>query len=322
MQRGELDLSAPILQAPMGGGISRSELAAAVSEAGGLGTIAVNGRAEIERELAAAKALTGRPIALGVLLPFLRKSWLGAIAGADVVISFWGRPRRLSAATWLHQCGSIEEASAAQRAGADGVILQGVEAGGHVRGKTPALELLERARAELPEGYPLVLAGGIAERADVARALEAGAIAAMAGTRFLLTPESRAHPRYRERLLAVARPEETFITELFGMGWPAAPHRVVANAATEQGLGKDGGVPLATRALHRISGLGSGLMPEGAQGKLIARQHAGSRLLTPITATDDRGEHLLEGAALYAGETAARIDSIQPAAALVAALTP
>lgn len=315
----KLGLTSPLMQAPMGGGLSRHELAAAVSEAGGLGTIAVNGAAAIEQELAAARKLTGRSVAVGVLLPFLRRSWLPALAGADVIVTFWGRPRRLSAAPWLHQAGSLEEARAAHEAGADAVIVQGVEAGGHVRGTTPALELLEEVRAALPADYPLLLAGGIAERADVARALAAGASGAMAGTRFLLSDESRAHRLYRERLLGA---EETFITELFGLGWPAAPHRVVANAATEQGLRPDGSVPMTTRVLHRLSGLGAGLMPEGSQAALIRRQRPGSRLLTPITATDDRGEHLLESTALYAGETVARIDDVRPAGELVAALTP
>lgn len=314
-----LDLTAPIIQAPMGGGLSRHQLAAAVSEAGGLGTIAVNGAEAIEQELAAARELTARPLAVGVLLPFLRKSWLPAIARADAVVTFWGRPRRISRATWIHQSGSVAESLAAHAAGADGVIVQGVEAGGHVRGTTPGLELLEQVRIALPGGFPLIFAGGIAERDDVAAALAAGADAAMAGTRFLMSDESRAHPGYRARLIEA---RGTFLTELFGLGWPAAPHRVVANAATEQGLTADGEVPLATRALHRASGVSARLMPEGMQGGLIRRQRAGSRLLTPITATDDRGENLLEGAALYAGETVARIYDVRPAAELVSALTP
>jgi nitronate monooxygenase len=87
------------------------------------------------------------------------------------------------------------------------------------------------ARAALPAAYPLLFAGGVAERADVRTALEAGAVAAVAGTRFLLSEESRAHPEYRRRLLGA---EETILTELFGAGWPA-PHRVIANAATGGG---------------------------------------------------------------------------------------
>ncbi len=226
-----LGMQAPIVQAGMGGGLSRHELAAAVAEAGGLGTIAVNGAAAIERELRAARELTGGPLAVNVLLPFARRDWFEAAAEADVVVTFWGKPRRRTAGVWIHQCGSVEEARAAHAADADALIVQGVEAGGHVRGRVPALELLAQARAALPKDYPLFLAGGIAERADVEQALGAGASAAAAGTRFLLSEESRAHPGYRDRLLAA---HTTILTELFGLGWPA-PHRVVPNAATERG---------------------------------------------------------------------------------------
>ena len=169
-----IGIQTPVVQAGMGGGLSRHELAAAVSEAGGLGTIAVNGAAAIERELAAARALTERPLAVNLLLPFARRDWFEAAAAADVVVTFWGAPKRRTGGAWLHQCGSVAEARAAQAAGADAVIVQGVEAGGHVRGTTPALELLERVRRRCRAGYPLLLAGGIAERADVARGAGGG----------------------------------------------------------------------------------------------------------------------------------------------------
>jgi nitronate monooxygenase len=226
-----LGIEAPVVQAGLGGGLSRHELAAAVSEAGGLGTIAVIGPEEIERELRAARSLTGRPVAVNVLLPFADGDWFEAAAAADVVVTFWGEPERRTPGTWIHQCGSVGEARAAHAAGADALIVQGVEAGGHVRGTTPALELLEQVRTALPRDYPLLLAGGIAERDDVEEALNAGASAAVAGTRFLLSEESRAHPEYKRRLLDA---DETILTELFGAGWPA-PHRVVPNAATERG---------------------------------------------------------------------------------------
>src|SRR3954469_22693410 len=170
-----LGVELPVIQAGMGGGLSRHELATAVSEAGGLGTIAVNGAKAIRRELAAGRALTGRPLAVNVLLPFARRDWFEAAAAADVVVTFWGKPRRRTGGVWLHQCGSVEEARRAQAAGADGVIVQGVEAGGHVRGTTPALQLREEVRAALPREYPVLLAGGIAAREDVQTALDAGA---------------------------------------------------------------------------------------------------------------------------------------------------
>jgi nitronate monooxygenase len=307
-----------VVQAGLGGGLSRHELAAAVSEAGGLGTIAVSGEAAIRRELKAARALTGRPLAVNVLLPFARRKWFEAAAEADVVVTFWGRPRRRTAGTWVHQCGSVAEAKAAHAAGADAVIVQGVEAGGHVRGTVPALELLERVRAALPGDYPLLLAGGIAERRDVSRALDAGAAAAVAGTRFLLSEESRAHAGYRGRLLDADR---TILTELFGAGWPA-PHRVVANAATARWLGDDPRGPRLNRALNRLLAPGARYLPAGLQSRIARGQRPGSRLLSPAGPTDDGPANLVEAGPLYAGETVARIADVLPAGELVRALTP
>ena len=314
-----LGVDVPVVQAGMGGGISRHELAAAVSEAGGLGTIAVHGAEAIARELRAARALTGKPLAVNVLLPFARADWFDAAARADVVVTFWGRPRRRTPGVWLHQCGSVEEARAAAAAGADGLIVQGVEAGGHVRGRVPALELLARVRdALVPGAPPLLLAGGLAERGDVRTALEAGAVAAVAGTRFLASPESRAHPAYRER---VAAGRETVLTELFGLGWPA-PHRVLPNAATERWLRDDMRGPRSLRALNAASGVGARWIPPKLQARLARAQRPGGPLLSPTPAADDGLATLVEAGPLYAGETVARINDVRPAAELVAALTP
>jgi NAD(P)H-dependent flavin oxidoreductase YrpB (nitropropane dioxygenase family) len=313
-----LGVELPVVQAGMGGGLSRHELAAAVSEAGGLGTIAVNGAAAIERELAAARRLTARPLAVNLLLPFARREWFAAAAGADVVVTFWGKPKRRAPGVWIHQVGSVGEARAAHAAGADAVIVQGVEAGGHVRGETPALELLEQVRAALPPGYPLLLAGGIADRDDVCQALDAGAVAAVAGTRFLLSEESRAHPGYTQRLLDA---EETILTELFGAGWPAR-HRVVANAATAHWLGGDPRGPGLNRAVNRLSGYGARFMPASLQARLAYVQRPTSRMLTPIGPTDDGFPTLIDAGPLYAGETIARIGDVRPAGELVASLTP
>lgn len=329
-----LGVELPVVQAGMGGGISRHELAAAVSEAGGLGTIAVNGAGAIRRELAAARALTGRPLAVNVLLPFARRDWFEAAGEADVVVTFWGEPRRRTGGAWLHQCGSVEEARRARAAGADGVIVQGVEAGGHVRGTTPALQLLEEARAALPPEYPVLLAGGIAEREDAQAALDAGATAAIAGTRFLLSEESRAHALYKERLL---RADETVLTDLFGAAWPA-PHRVVPNAATDRFLGRRSSFvghtpikderqeilrgPRLNRLINHLLAPGARYAPPGLQLRMIQAQRPGSRLLSPAGPTDDAPATLVDAGALYAGETVARIDKIRPAAQLVRDLAP
>src|SRR5207244_13419071 len=140
----------------------------------------------------------------------------------------------------------VEAAADARVAGADAVIAQGVEAGGHVRGELPASELLAQVREAVPDDYPVLSAGGVASAADVAARLEAGAQAVVCGTRFLLSEESEAHPLYKARL---AEAQETVLTDLFGIAWPAL-HRVVPNAATTRWIGSDGRCPSWLHALH------------------------------------------------------------------------
>ena len=309
-----LGVERPVVQAGMGGGLARARLAAAVSEAGGLGTVGFMPPDALRSELAAARERTNRPVAVNLLLPFTRRAHADAAAEADVVVTFWGRPRRPGAArVWLHQAGSVEEAAAARSAGADGVIVQGVEAGGHVRGERPALELLADTRGRLAAPYPLLLAGGIAASEDVATALEAGADAAVLGTRFLMSEESDAHPAYLDRLVDA---EDTVLTELFGMAWPAR-HRVIANAATERWLRADTRGPAVVRALNRLTAPLASRVPDGLQARLAGAQRTGIPLFAPYAPTAGGPEGLLDTGALYAGETVARIRDIRPAGELV-----
>lgn len=273
-------LDTPVVQAGMGF-ISGHELAAAVSQAGGLGTIAGAG-ASIAAELDAARQLTGRPLAVNLLLPFAGPEDIRAAADADVIVTFWGEPRRLAATTWIHQCGSVSEAQAAVAAGADAVIAQGIEAGGHVRGETPLLDLLEQTRELV--AVPVLAAGGIVDRSGVQAVLDAGAAAAVLGTRFLVSQESRAHPGYKQRCVAA---RDTVITELFGLGWPHAPHRVIPNAAITE------------------------LPPD--------REPAPR---SPQPPTYDGPAELVDEGPLYAGIAVREITDVRPAAELVRSLTP
>jgi nitronate monooxygenase len=308
-------LDAPVVQAGMGS-IARHELAAAVSDAGGLGTIA-GVRAPIAAEVAAARRLTGRPIAVNLLLPFVRPGDAEAAAAADAIVTFWGTPHRLAANTWIHQCGSVEEAKAAAAAGADGVIAQGVEAGGHVRGSTPMLELLERVRAAVK--IPVLAAGGIIDSDSVRMALDAGAIAAVAGTRFLLSDESHAHPDYKQRCLDAS---ETILTELFGLGWPDAPHRVIPNGATRRWLRGDPRGPVWIRIANRISAPLASRIPTAVQARAITTQRPSQPFLGPQPPTDDGPPNLIDSGPLYAGMNVTRVTGVRPAAELVKTLTP
>ncbi|HYM54362.1 MAG TPA: nitronate monooxygenase [Solirubrobacteraceae bacterium] len=313
-----LGVERPVVQGGMGGGLSGHRLAAAVSAAGGLGTIGILDPGGLRREIAAARRLSDRPLAVNLLLPFARRGHFEAASEADVVVTFWGVPRRRTSKVWIHQCGSVEEALAARAAGADSVIAQGVEAGGHVRGTVPAVELLASIRRAVADDYPVLSAGGIADASDVAARLDAGAQAAVCGTRFLLSEESGAHPVYKARLVGAG---DTVLTELFGVGWPAA-HRVVANEATIRWLARDTRGPGWLRALHRATAPAFSRVPVSMRSRLAATQRPSRPLFGPAAATLDGPANLIEAGPLYAGECVSRITDIRPAGELVRELAP
>jgi NAD(P)H-dependent flavin oxidoreductase YrpB (nitropropane dioxygenase family) len=165
---------------------------------------------------------------------------------------------------------------------------------------------------------PVLAAGGVADAADVTRLLDAGAAAAVAGTRFLLTEESAAHPGYKRR---VAEADRTLATLLFGVGWPL-PHRVVPNAATRRWCSRDERGP---RWMRRANGLSAPLgraLPMEALGRLTMLQRPGLPMFTPGLPLAGMPDRVLDGAALYAGETVHRLHDVLPAAEALARLVP
>lgn len=302
----------------MGGGLAGHQLAAAVSAAGGLGTIGFLAPDDLRSEIAAARRLSDRPLAVNLLLPFARRGHFEAASEADVVVTFWGSPKRQTSKIWIHQCGSVEEALAAREAGADAVIAQGVEAGGHVRGTVPAVQLLARVRGAVPDDYPVLSAGDVADASDVKARLDAGAEAVVCGTRFLMTEESGAHSTYKARLVEA---QETIVTELFGAGWPA-PHRVVPNQATVRWLGRDLRGPGWLRMFHRATAPAFSRVPVPMQFRLAATQKPSRPMFGPTAATVDGPPNLIDAGPLYAGECIDRITDIRPAGELVRELAP
>lgn len=314
-----LAVELPVVQAGMGGGIAGPELAAAVSKAGGLGTLGISPPSQMRAELATARRLTDRPLAVNLLLPFARRGHRHVAAEADVVVTFWGKPRRFAPGLWIHQCGSVHEAIAAHAAGADAVIAQGVEAGGHVRGRTPAMPLLDDIHAVLPGGFPVLLAGGVASSVEVEQAMSAGAAAAVLGTRFVLSEESRAHAEYKRRLVGAG---ETVLTELFGLGWPAAPHRVVPNEATRRWTANDRRGPAWLRTLNRLASPALSRLPSAVQRRALALQRPGRPPFSPGPPVEGSPESLVDSGPLYAGETVKRFEDVQPAGRIVEGLAP
>jgi nitronate monooxygenase len=312
-----LGIAVPVIGAGMGGGLSAAPLTVAIGRAGGMGQIGFASPAEMRVQMAAHREATeAGPLVVNLLLPFARRAHWAAAGDADAVVTFWGQPRRRTERVWIHQCGSLEEAEAAVAAGADGVIAQGIEAGGHVRGTTPALELTERVRAALGSSFPVWTAGGIAEREDVENAIAAGAEAVVVGTRFLMAEESGAHPAYQQKL---AEAQDTILTELFGAGWPA-PHRVAVNDATRRWLGTDPRGPGWVRLLHRVSAPVLSRTPLGVAQQAVRFQRSWMPLFMPVAPTAAHPSSLVDAGPLYAGQCISRISDVRPTSNIMAEL--
>ncbi|MER6126257.1 nitronate monooxygenase [Streptomyces sp. NPDC001795] len=265
----------PIVQAPMAGGVSVPQLAAAVSEAGGLGFLAAGYKTAdgMYQEIKQLRGLTGDPFGVNLFMPqpeyadpavvevYANQlagevSWYdtelgdpesGRDDGYDAklavlldnpvpVVSFhFGVPEpavldslRRAGTLTLVTATTAEEALAVQEAGADAVIVQGVEAGGHqgthrdVQEENDGsgiglLSLIAQVREAV--SIPLVAAGGIMRGSQIAAVLAAGASAAQLGTAFLATPESGANVLHK-RALTDDRFVRTELTRAFS-GRPA-----------------------------------------------------------------------------------------------------
>lgn len=124
------------------------------------------------------------------------------------------------------QVTSKESAKAALDLGADYLVCQGTEAGGHVQATRGLYEALPKVLEEAKE-KPVVASGGIGNGECIRKALLAGASAAMLGTRFVATLESNGHPAHKQAILA-AHAEDTALSVCFQDGWPAT-HRALRN---------------------------------------------------------------------------------------------
>lgn len=323
-----LQLQHPVVQAGMGGGLSGAPLAAAVSNAGGLGTVGIvlEPRA-FHDELRRARTLApGRPVAANLLLPFARPAHVAACiaAGVDVVVTFCGSApeavARLRAAgiMVLAQVGTPEQLRQAVADGVDGLVAQGIQAGGHLLGVQPTEAWLVQALTLVPDGMPVLAAGGIATRTDTRSALDAGAAAVVCGTRFLLTDECAAHPAYKQRVTGATR---TLDTLLFSMGW-SDRHRVVPNAATDRWCARAERGPAPVVAANRVLAPLLQRLPPAMATVTLPYQRVGIPFYGPAAPLAGMDERLVEAAPLYAGRCARGITTVIPAADAVRELAP
>jgi nitronate monooxygenase len=259
----ELGLSCPLLLAGMGG-IAGPELVAAVSDAGGAGVLGLYKTpperiaallAETERRTAGAYGLNWVPEILD------ERALLGRVEAAleasrrTAFVSFFGLPTaavaervRGSGRLLIVQVGTPEDAGAAVDLGADALIVQGVEAGGHLLGTEGVRAVLSATRSRFPD-IALIAAGGISGAGDLRALVGVGADGACCGTLFIAAFESRAHPIFKAAVVR-ASAADTTICDIYEIGWPGRRHRVIRTPRVVEGRG----APAAFVAHTRVYG--------------------------------------------------------------------
>lgn len=305
-----LGIDTPIVLAPMGGAVG-AEIAAAVCNAGGLGTLPLWSRdiPTLKEIVRATRALTSNPFAVNLNMQFPQEERLNACLEEEVpIISFfWDDPGHLirkakdSGAIVMHSVGTSEEARKAVDGGVDIIVAQGWEAGGHVRGMVTTLALVP-AVVDAVGDTPVIAAGGIADGRGLAAVMALGAQAGWIGTRFLASEEATIHPDYRQRILRSTENDTVHLEDLYDGGWPAAPHRALRNS-TINAWEAAGRPPVGQRA--------------GAED-VILRYETRPDVLRYDSHTpgpDAQGE--IEPGSMWAGQSVGTVRQIQPAAEIV-----
>ena len=243
-------LQHPIILGPMGG-VSGGELAAAVSNAGGLGLVGAGygDPAWLRTELSRVKAATQRPWGVGFITWSANSSVVELALGyrPDAVMLSFGDPRpyvaaiRAAGCKLICQVQGLDEVQLAQEAGADIIVAQGTEAGGHGGGR--ATLPLVPAVVDAVAPTSVVAAGGIADGRGLAAALMLGAQGALIGTRFYASAEALGQDRAKQRIVA-AHGGETGRTRVFdlirGYDWPPIyPGRAVRNGFMARWHGRE-----------------------------------------------------------------------------------
>lgn len=291
------------------GGVAQPPLAAAVSEAGGLGVLGLyrHAESEIEQLVEQTAKLTRRRFGVNFVTFVLDEAELRARVAlvaslrAKPIITFFGLPSEDLAklASEKTECGvqvgSVEEARRALEMGASFAVVQTAEAGGHHLGtlsfETAAAALRERGSRG---ASPVFLSGGIGAPGDLERALENGFAGVLCGTIFAAATESSAHPLYKARIVA-ATPDDTVITDAFSIGWHTHRHRVIRNRTCDKSA------------------------PATMIGSVMyfGRSYPLPRYSVAVPTDFTTGR--IEEMALYCGTSCAAVDRVRPAAEIVRA---
>jgi len=305
-----LGIDVPIVQAPIGGA-SVPALAAAVSEAGALGTIALSWTkpADIAALVDDVRARTPKPFHANILQEWPPEERLEAVleAGVKIVSLAWGDPgpyverAHAAGALLIGTAGTAEEAKRFADAGVDVICAQGWEAGGHVWGEISTVALVP-AVVDAVAPVPVLAAGGIVDGRGIAAALALGAQGVWLGTRFLLAEEAPLHPDYREHLLRARGEDAVYAADLFDVGWEHAPHRALRNSTRERWEAAGSPAP--------------GERP--SEGETVATRPDGTpipRYSSSMPVVGISGD--IEALSMWAGQGIGLVDRVQPAAEIV-----
>lgn len=311
----DFGLATPIVNAGMAM-IARPALAAAVCESGGLGTIGsdINPPQVLRDLIRKTKALTKRPFGVDLIGDFVTDEHISVLLEEQVALAifFWtlptseqvGRLKHAGIKVWM-QVGRVAEAEQAVALGAEALIVQGAEAGGHNRAEASTMTLFPRIRRLFP-GLPLLAAGGIVDGTTMAAALALGADAVWCGSRFLASLEAEAHDAYKARVQA-ADVGDTAILSIYGPEWPDQPMRAIVNDGARAALGRE--AEATKDAEGRL--IGSTVL----NGQTIPVPRYSAILPTP----DFDGD--IEQACLTAGQSAGNIDDVLAAGEIVRRMT-
>lgn len=302
----------PIVQGGMGG-VAGPDLVAAVSNAGGLGILPIwhlpveQAKADIERT----RSLTEQPFAVNIRADLHQTELIevASEAGISLFNLFWGDPTpsmptiAAKGGQLIATVGDLKAAKTATDCGAIALIVQGIEAGGHVLGEIPRDDLLQEI-ADANLSPVLIAAGGLASPDDIIHVRSLGADAALVGTRFVVARESLAHEEYKRAIIAAGHASTVRTTCFDGM-WPDAPHRVLRNSTYE--MWDAAGQPA------------EGQRP--GEGDAILAFPNGTKLPRYFVMTPGQGmTGEIEASAMYAGMGVGEIEAEQTAAEIVADL--
>ena len=244
----------PVVMGGMGSGSTVPAMVTAVAEAGGLGVLGVSRypRDAMEAQVAEIRAATSRPFGLNLLLFLSDDNAIDAVLAQRPAVfsSAWPWPEQDlkpiferahgAGALVMHMVAGVDEAQRAANAGADLIVAQGTEGGGHV-GTVAGMVLVPMA-ARAVDPVPVLAAGGFATGAQLAAALLLGAEGVLMGTRFLATDESPWPPSFK-RAIVDSNGHDTELTEIpdiaKGSVWPGAFDRARRNRLISEWAGRE-----------------------------------------------------------------------------------